>query len=777
MKLSRFAKIRGYRIFRDFIWPKNLEDFGRFNLVYGWNGSGKTTLSGLFKPLQLSAPIVDGDVDFVFDETSVSGRNLSQVALPPVRVFNRDTIARSVFETSSGVLGQLPPVYVFGEESAEKQRHLDELKPQLSSLADAVTTASASIERAQKELNDYATATARAIKNLLVAPRGSFNNYNAANFRENIARISSSTKQLLSVAERESLLGLKDAQPLPAVRVGEAPSLNLLGLRNEVRQALQKTVVSNVIGQLAANPGVSAWVRDGLSIHAHEGDAEVCMFCGQPLLAERLRRLEAHFNDEFRRFTQDLQALANRIERTAAGLNNVALVDSKDLYPELRPEYDDACLKFEASLENVRRGLLGLADAVKEKQFRVFEVLDLDSFAAGESGIQEESKSFLSILLGALDAGLNAVGEFMGQRAFASIMSAAQKHNEKTQSFSKEIESIRERLHNHELAVALDGWLELQSQIKSTTEVHSRAKGRTAEVEKQIRVLEAAILEHRQPADDLNRELYSYLGHDEIQVAVEDTGYRLVRRGGAATNLSEGERTAIAFLYFLKSLEDRSFDLRQGIVVVDDPISSLDSNSVYSAFGFMKRKLSDAGQLFVLTHNYTFLRQVRNWFQHVNSGKKVKPAKFYMLRASYSDGQRSSILETMDRFLQDYESEYHYLFKRIFEASEIKGGGALQTYYELPNLARRLLEAFLIFKVPDEATLHARLEAVEFDGHKKTRILRFVDTHSHAEQIGEGHDDVSALSEAPNVLKELLELIEACDKGHFYRMKQSLSER
>ncbi|KGD34436.1 AAA family ATPase [Burkholderia pseudomallei] len=220
-----------------------------------------------------------------------------------------------------------------------------------------------------------------------------------------------------------------------------------------------------------------------------------------------------------------------------------------------------------------------------------------------------------------------------------------------------------------------------------------------------------------------------------------------------------------------------SFDLKHGVVVVDDPISSLDSNAIYSAFGFMKRRLCDAGQLFVLTHNYTFLRQVRNWFGHLNRGKAKLglPARFYMLRASYVGGQRNSAIEAMDPFLRKYESEYHYLFKRIVEASALPGGGPLETYYELPNLARRLLEAFLVFKIPDEDTLHARLEAVDFDGPKKTRILRFLDTHSHNEQIAEGHDDASALSEAPDVLKDLLELIEQCDSGHFERMRQTIT--
>lgn len=123
--------------------------------------------------------------------------------------------------------------------------------------------------------------------------------------------------------------------------------------------------------------------------------------------------------------------------------------------------------------------------------------------------------------------------------------------------------------------------------------------------------------------------------------------------------------------------------------------------------------------------------------------------------------------------MQDHESEYHYLFKRVLEAAQLPGGQPLQNYYELPNLARRLLESFLAFKVPDEDSLHARLEAVPFDDVKKTRILRFVDTYSHAEQIGCGHDEASALAEAPEVLRNLIELIEDCDSEHAQRMRKA----
>ncbi|MCP3722604.1 AAA family ATPase [Paraburkholderia sp. CNPSo 3272] len=777
MKLERFSKIREYRIFKDFTWPRGLEDFGRFNLIYGWNGSGKTTLSSILRAIQTSTSIGEGDVDFVLDGALVSGKKLSGAALPAVRVFNRETVARSVFESSGGSFSQLPPVYVFGEDSAEKQRQMDALKLELPKQTDIAAKASEEEARAQKGVNDYATNTARAIKNLLVAPGGEFNNYNATDFKERMSRFSQAATPELTPKDRETLLSLKNSSPLPSIELRSVNIPDALNLRNDVREALSRTVVSNVIEGLAASPVVGDWVRSGLAIHTHGEDATTCKFCEQPLPANRLRRLEAHFNDEFQRFTRDLQNLAERIENAANQLVRTNLPDIRDLYPELRSDFESEGRTYELNLGNLRHGLLALANTVKQKQARVFEALDLEGLLLGSDGIPAEDKSFLDTFMRILSAGAPALSEFVGKQTFARIEQIVEKHNAKTRSFEEKVKVAREKLHDNEIAVALPEWLEKQKALESATNARVSANDAKAKTEKEIRALEADILKHQEPADELNRELRAYLGHDDIQVAVEATGYRLVRRGSIATNLSDGERTAIAFLYFLKSLQDRSFDLKDGVVVVDDPISSLDSNAIYSAFGFMKRRLCDAGQLFVLTHNYTFLRQVRNWFGHLNRGKAKQglPARFYMLRASYVGGQRSSAIEAMDPFLRKYESEYHYLFKRIVEASALPGGGPLETYYELPNLARRLLEAFLVFKIPDEDTLHARLEAVDFDGPKKTRILRFLDTHSHNEQIAEGHDDASALSEAPDVLKDLLELIEKCDAGHFGRMRQALT--
>ncbi|TOB48616.1 AAA family ATPase, partial [Vibrio parahaemolyticus] len=81
-------------------------------------------------------------------------------------------------------------------------------------------------------------------------------------------------------------------------------------------------------------------------------------------------------------------------------------------------------------------------------------------------------------------------------------------------------------------------------------------------------------------------------------------GYKISRNGTGklANNLSEGEKTAIAFVYFVTKLKEHDNDIKETIVVVDDPVSSFDSNHLFHSYSFLKKHCENAKQLFVMTH-------------------------------------------------------------------------------------------------------------------------------------------------------------------------------
>lgn len=361
--------------------------------------------------------------------------------------------------------------------------------------------------------------------------------------------------------------------------------------------------------------------------------------------------------------------------------------------------------------------------------------------------------------------------------AVEQVNEIIREHNRITVRFEDEARSAYLKLERHYLALARAEYQELINAHAETAKNLALLELHQRDTRSEVEEVEREIQKHQKPAEELNRELSAYLGRDELRFAVKENGYTLNRGGKPVNDLSEGERTAIAFLYFLKTLQDESFDMSSGVIVVDDPVSSLDANALFSAFSYLKERVGDCGQLFVLTHNFAFFRRVRDWFLSTQKGpkKRRRSAGFYQLRAGIgADGVRSSALTELDPLLKTYDSEYHYLFKRVYDgATEGPGGSELEHYYSLPNVARCLIESFLGFRYPDgpRDNLTKLIERVsDFDAERRTRVCRFLHARSHGPVAMDPEHDPTALAEARAVLKDVLELMKTADRDHYDRM-------
>lgn len=771
MKISRIQKASNYRIFRNFSWPNDLPDFSRFNVIYGWNGSGKTSLSNLFRHIQRRQAMTDGQVEILIDQTRVFGADFSTAALPALRVFNRDAVDRNIFEQ---VNQQFPPVFFLGEDSVDKQQKIEALNKQLDAKVQDVSRWDRKKSDATSALESLCSEEAKGIKNLLtVAGGGPYNNYNAANFKTDIQKLASVTPvpAPLSDDQRQQHLAVKDGKAMAKVSEPAVSFPDFTSLVARTQDVLSHSVISSVIAELAENHAVAAWVHTGLSLHSGANYSSNCKFCDQPLPERRIQQLEAHFNDEFKKFQSNIDTLVNDI-RTAQGFEQALRVPPKEaLYDHLRQEYEKTLKTLRQQAKTAQMSLEVLLRALEAKRNEPFKDLELRPFITSYSTSNEPTSRVETFFQVAM-AGLAALSTAMGQTAFDKLKVIIDQHNERTETFDASVKDARAALAKNELLKALPEWSKKSQAVVNARNQATTAQDESASLRSQIETLEIQVRQHRRPAEELNQEVASYLGRDELRFEVEQNGYRITRGGQPAVHLSDGERTAIAFLYFLKSLQGTDFDLKSGIVVIDDPISSLDANSLFSAFGFMKQRTAGAGQLFVLTHNFSFFRQVRNWYYNLPGQRKKdqnsKPAHFYMLTTEFTNGQRGASLRALDPFLHQYESEYHYLFKRLHEEAHKPVAQGIESYYAIPNIARRLLESFLAFRVPDKpGELFQKLEAIQYDPAKKTRILRFLHTYSHFDQVAEPDHDPSLLSETPAILQEVLALIRECDPEHF----------
>lgn len=774
--LTRVHRLKGYRIFRDFAWPADLHDFGRYNVIYGWNGAGKTTLSMLFRQLQRRETITEGAVEYGFGESRVLGSEMGNPAIPAVRVFNREFVGRSIFETGSG---QFPPVYYFGEDSADKQRQIAELDVQRRAHLEEQGRQGRLFEDAKKALEAFCTNQAKVIRTMLtVAGGGKYNNFNAGPFKAEMQKLAASTDPVVCLNEedRDAALKTKDSRPLPYLGHVAVRFPDLVSLRAKTETLLQKTVVSSVLQELTEDQVVASWVGQGLGLHRGSRLSDYCRFCEQPLPQARVEALEAHFNDEFERQKRSITELLAEVDVATRFLQGFAPPAHEALYEALQSEYKEALKQVHRHANALTSALEALSRALEAKLDDPFKKFELDSLlgrALGNSG--GGFGTFVLALLAVAAESRPFLASFEGTKAVDNLNGLISKHNEQTSMFDAKVAAARDALACDEMLDALPDWLAKSEAVEQAQQAQAASSRAAVTLDGEISELEAQVRQHHRPAEELNREIAAYLGRDELQFVPEQSGYRIMRAGQPATHLSDGERTAVAFLYFLKSLQDTDFNLEEGMVVIDDPVSSLDTNSLFSAFGFMKARTSNAKQLIILTHSFSFFRQIRNWFDSLNKvpqrARRAPTARFFMLQSETQNGARSAKLGPMDSFLTDFESEYHYLFKQVFRASQIQQRQGLEHYYGMPNMARRLLETFLAYRIPSRSgDLYGKLNEIDGDVALKTRVLRFLHTYSHGDSVAQPDHDPTLLAETPSVLREVLTLIRANDPVHHDEM-------
>lgn len=115
----------------------------------------------------------------------------------------------------------------------------------------------------------------------------------------------------------------------------------------------------------------------------------------------------------------------------------------------------------------------------------------------------------------------------------------------------------------------------------------------------------------------------------------------------------------------------------------------------------------------------------------------------------------------MDKMLTDHPTEYHFLFKTLYE---FKSDGSIGSCYHIPNIARKVLETFLEFHAPSNQNTFEQLAAVDFDEDKKTAIYKFTNNLSH--RTGKGFDPAIVAETQKNV-SHLLEMIKDVAPTHY----------
>ena len=115
-----------------------------------------------------------------------------------------------------------------------------------------------------------------------------------------------------------------------------------------------------------------------------------------------------------------------------------------------------------------------------------------------------------------------------------------------------------------------------------------------------------------------------------------------------------------------------------------------------------------------------------------------------------------------DRLISQYHDEYAYLFKKVYNFVKCPPSNTSE-YLQYPNMARRLLEGFLTFKLPlpnDQCQMIDKVLILE--GNRNTAagraMLRLLNNRSHLRVIqnSQFEDDIDSITILPNTLRACL---------------------
>lgn len=735
-RIKRINKATDFGSYLSFSWDtQNTEDFKRYNLLYGWNYSGKTTLSRMFAFLQkpeLPEPIT-GHFEVTIEKpdgnTATIDSRSHQGALP-VRVFNRDFVIAN-FEQEHNA----PAVHILGESVRHLRDEIKKRNKQIERQKTLIESFGLQQTKHKAGIDQKKTDFARTI-DAVIGGR-----YNRTHLNRRLPMVRQNpVDHLLDDAALESykktLATSGDYMEIP--ETFPSPP-DITQLFESAKILLSRSASNQAIDELRNDPLLEDWLRTGLNIHQEKNS---CLFCGNPLQTAVLDKLNAHFDreleklrDDIRRFMQDKMPESFRVD----------FPETDRFLPHLRQGYNELRERWMKWKERCDKQLETLRIALDKK---------LKSGLDKGIALEDFPKPF--------EDWISLQG---------SIIAAIRVHNGQVGDTGKVTEQARGKIEAHFIAELCNEVDFTQADtIQNTFERRvARRQSLITKCKQRIENLEDEIRRNSVAAERLNELLQILLPNGNVKAhPVNDSTFEFQRDGNPARHLSDGEKTAITFAYFLITLEGQGSSIEDLIVFVDDPISSLDSNHIYTVWSLINERLKQCNQLFVSTHNNELFTLIKDEWVNSRQQQNFSPehAGYWISRHTGQDGQAQSRIEKLPDLLRKYKSEYQFVYACL-HAFAYAPAPSTHEAYTVPNLLRKFLEAYLGFRKPSGGKWHAKLDLLIDCPVRRKEIHKFTVDASHIQKPARITEHPSYLTNAQSLCKEVIEALKAKDQGHF----------
>lgn len=616
-----------------------ITDLKAINFIYGTNGSGKTTISKLlYEPINES-----------FKNCSLKWRNDKPVK---VLVYNKDFRERNFGK------GSINGVFTLGQATKEDLELIEE-KTRLRKAKDEeiIKSKNSLAEINDQKNNEEGTFKETVWNQIYKKHEGEFKEA----FRGALNKEGFKNKLLLEYSSNKAnKLTIEDLKEQASIIWGDTPRVLKPITQvddfqiNEIesspiwaKKILGKNDV-NIAG-LIQKLNINDWVNEGRNYI----DGDTCPFCqAETISAEFRKQLEAYFDESFIKESQlvneQFQEYLDNSDAILDQLNQVSLEITSLAHKNFPSDVFTANVK---SMETLLNSNIEQMKVKKKELSRSIELKDS----------QEGLQNLITVIKDAnieVDRHNQIVNNYEKQKVILinaiwryildDSNTLIKLHTDRIKGFEKGIVALENKI-----AILEKEYKDINSQIKKLT---------------------ANVTSIQPSIDRMNNILESY-GFNNFRIVASKANpnqYQILREDDslAESTLSEGEITFITFLYYLQLVkggisEDSITENR--ILVIDDPISSLDSNVLFIVSSLVKEIINtvkkgegNIKQVILLTHNIYFHKEV----SFIDSRtKEIGNTFFWILRrkkgTSYlqSYGMKNTIYNSYELLWQELKNK------------------------------------------------------------------------------------------------------------------------
>ncbi|WQW34827.1 AAA family ATPase [Helicobacter pylori] len=650
----------------------SFENLNSINFIYGANGSGKTTTSSFLKNLAENRDKNGDKNKFANSKIKWYGESLK------IEVYNKQ------FKEEQFRNSQVKGIFTLGKKTNENLENIESKKESINKedekkIENEKILQKLKQEREEKEKNFTDSCWEKLYKK------------NEEDFKETLEGFKRKEKFKEKILEEfknnehnESEIELEKLKENIRIVFSKNQTklvpleCNLTDFDSVENHSIweQKIVGSGdvAIADLIKKLSNEDWVAQGREYLSKDGNA--CPFCQQKTITEEFKKqLELYFDTSYQESTdtikEKMEDYASRTARALEQLDKIVETEQKNQQTKLNTE------SFKRIIETLR-------SKIKENQQKMRD----KSKEMSRSFKLESTKNEIKEIRDLIDTANQQIANH--NEMIKNIQNQKKICVEQTWKFLvNEFKSdIQEYNKKH---------CGLEKGIKKFENEISEIEDKIKELENEIGELEKTMVSIKPIVNEINALLKGY-GFTNFSLACteDEKSYRIQREDGqlVGETLSEGEVTFITFLYYYHltkgSLKENDIS-KNKVLVIDDPISSLDSNILFIVSVLVKdlmkettKEKTNIKQVIILTHNTYFYKEIT-----------LECDKRYQGKYSFWIIRKDNNVSKIEKFEENpIKNSYELLWQEVRWAKEKQAKENNISWVSLQNVMRRIIEYY-----------------------------------------------------------------------------------